>query len=196
MSFSNLNISKKLMLGFAGVIIVVAAMCAGLFMSLQSIKTAVAQNDIEVAELKDADAVLMAMVERTNAFRGFVANGDKSFEGKIDEASKTFNETIADWTKIAPEDAGKIAAIKAAGDEVGAQQDSNLVKARDPAKRGEAQATLTTVGRLTKLRDGLKAYTDEEEANLKQRAAAQTKTQAVAELTLPLARAWRSSFRS
>jgi methyl-accepting chemotaxis protein len=184
MSFSNLNISKKLMFGFAGVIIIVAAMCAGLFMSLQSIKSAVAQNDVEVAELKDADAALMAMVERTNAFRGFVANGDKSFEGKIGDASKSFDETIADWTKIAPEDASKIAAIKAAGEEVSAQQDKELAIARDPARHSEAAANLLTIGRLTKLREGLKAYTDEENKNLMLRAAEQTKTQEFAVATL------------
>ena len=54
MTLNNLNISKKLMLGFAVVVTIVTAMCVALFVSLQSIKSAVAQNDIEVAQLNDA----------------------------------------------------------------------------------------------------------------------------------------------
>ena len=54
----------------------------------------------------------MALVERQNAVRGFVANGDKSFQEKIDQQSKAYDEAIAHWNKIAPEDAAKIAAIE------------------------------------------------------------------------------------
>src|SRR5580698_8065161 len=126
MSFDHLNISRKLFLGFAAVVTIVGSMCLALFISLQSIKTAVAQNDFEVAQLKDADAALMAMVERTNAFRGLVANGDKSFQEKIDAQTKTFDDAIADWTRIAPNEAAQIADIKAAGSIVSGEQDSQI----------------------------------------------------------------------
>ena len=42
---NNVNISKKLTIGFAIVVTVVAVMCAAVFASLLSIKSAVAHND-------------------------------------------------------------------------------------------------------------------------------------------------------
>src|ERR1700749_2216774 len=101
MSLNNLNISRKLLAGFAVVVTVVAAMCLELFVSLQSIKTAVAQNDVSVAELNDAGAMLMALVERQNAVRGFVANGDKGFQDKMDQQAKAFDDAVDHWTRIA-----------------------------------------------------------------------------------------------
>ena len=49
MSLNDLNISKKLALGFAGVVTIVTVMCVGLALNLHSIKDAVAANDEEVA---------------------------------------------------------------------------------------------------------------------------------------------------
>jgi methyl-accepting chemotaxis protein len=184
MNLNNLNISRKLLAGFAVVVTVVAAMCVALFMSLQSIKTAVAQNDVEVAELNDAGAMLMALVERQNAVRGFVANGDKSFQDKMDQEAKAFDEAIEHWTKIAPRDAATIAAIRAAGAQANSEEDAQIVMARDPARRTEAQMTLTATGRLTKTRELLKDFTDQEAKILADRAAKQTQTQGFALTTL------------
>src|ERR1700761_1427193 len=61
MSLNDLKISKKLMVGFAVVVTVVAAMCASVFMSLASIKTAVAQNDSEVAQLNASNEIITAL---------------------------------------------------------------------------------------------------------------------------------------
>ena len=49
---NNVNISKKLTIGFAIVVTVVAVMCAAVFASLMSIKSAVALNDQSVAQLE------------------------------------------------------------------------------------------------------------------------------------------------
>ena len=83
MTLNNLNISKKLAAGFAVVVTIVTVMCVALFLSVQGVRKAIAENDESVAQLKVADTALTALVERQNAVRGFVANGDKSFTGKV-----------------------------------------------------------------------------------------------------------------
>ena len=66
----------------------------------------------------------------------------------------------------------------------------------DPAHRAEAQATLGKFGRLTKVRDGLKTFNDQEKETLKKRADEQVKTEGGwRSRCWRLARAWRSCFR-
>ena len=49
MSLNDLNISKKLTAGFAVVVIVVAAMCAAVFMSVSDYQDGGFENDAECA---------------------------------------------------------------------------------------------------------------------------------------------------
>jgi methyl-accepting chemotaxis protein len=177
MSFNDLNISKKLAGGFAVVVTVVAAMCVVVFLSLQGLRTAVHDNDVESAQQKISEHVLAALVERQNAVRGMVASGDKSFQDKIDAQDKDYRAAIAEWAKGDPEDATLIASIKAAADDANAEEDKQVLAATDPARRAEAQVTLGKFGRLTKAREGLKTFNDQEAALLKKREAEQVKTE-------------------
>jgi methyl-accepting chemotaxis protein len=180
MSLNDLNISKKLVVGFAAVVIIVTAMCGMVYMSLHNIHGAIAENDESVGQLKAADTAVAVLVERQNAVRGFVANGDKSFEDKLAEENKVFEENMAHWTKIAPEDTALLATVRAASAEVMAQQDAQVAMSRDPARHAEAIASLSTAGRLTKVREAIKGFTDQESAKLVERAALQAKTQTFA----------------
>ncbi len=184
MSLNDLKISKKLTVGFAVVVTVVAVMCASVFMSLGSIKTAVAENDSEVAQLNASSEIIAALVERQNAVRGFVASGDNSFIEKIAGQTEAYKTAIATVAKLAPEDGELIGKVRAAADTANAEEDVQVAEARDPAKRAEAQATIAKVGRLTDTRALLKIFNDQETALLNQRAAEQTKTQAQATLLL------------
>ena len=69
MSLNDLKISKKLAVGFAVVVTVVAVMCASVFMSLASIKTAVAQNDSEVAQLNASGEIISGHCVNTPRLR-------------------------------------------------------------------------------------------------------------------------------
>ena len=184
MSLNDLKISKKLTVGFAVVVTVVAAMCASVFLSLVSIKTAVAQNDSEVAQLDASGEIISALVERQNAVRGFVASGDNSFIAKIAAQQQAYQTAIATLAKLAPEDAELLSKVRAAADAANAEEDTQVVEARDPAKRAEAQATIAKLGRLTDTRASLKIFNDQETALLKQRAAAQARTQTQGALLL------------
>src|SRR5262245_31119081 len=115
---NNVNISKKLAIGFAIVVTVVAVMCAAVFVSLTNIKSAITTNDESVAQLKLADEALAGLVERQNAVRGFIASGDPSFIKKIEKAHDEYAGAVEKWTKAAPEDAALINAVKVAAAEV------------------------------------------------------------------------------
>ena len=177
---NNLNISKKLTVSFAVIVTVVAAMCVAIFMSLMSIKGAAAANDSSVAQLKLADQVLSARVERQNAIRGLVASGDPAFQQKAENAAKVYVDAITALEKAAPEDAADIARIKEAVAALQADEASLISDGLDPTRQAEAMLTLATKGRLDKLRDVVKVNVDQESALLKQRAADQSAAQTFA----------------
>ena len=177
---NNLNISKKLTVGFAVIVTVVAAMCIAVFMSLTSIKSAVVANDESVYQLKLADQVLSARVERQNAIRGLVASGDPAFQQKADNAEKDYQTAIAALEKAAPEDAAELAKIKEAAAAINADEVGLISAGLDPTRQAEAMLTLASKGRLEPLRAAIKADVDKESALLKQRAAGQDAAQTFA----------------
>ena len=177
---NNVNISKKLTVGFAVVVTVVAVMCAAVFASLMSIKSAVALNDQSAAQLELADDVLMSRVERQNAIRGLVASGDPSFLKIIEESEKAYEAAISQWEKLAPEDAKDIAAIKAAVAPIRAEEAELISAGQDPMRQAEAMMALGAKGRLSALREVLSANVKQETELLKQRTAGQSASQAFA----------------
>ncbi len=184
MTLNNLNISKKLAVGFAVVVTIVTVMCVALFLSIQGVRKAVADNAESVAQLKVADQTLAAMVERQNSVRGFVGSGADEFISKAAQHQKEYEEAIAHWQKIAPEDAALVAQVKAAADEALREMDVQIAEARDPAHRAEGIASLPTKGRLVKTREVIKTFTDQESAKLKARTDALAQTQNFAIATL------------
>jgi methyl-accepting chemotaxis protein len=177
---NNLNISKKLTVGFAVVVTVVAVMCAAVFTSVMSIKATVKANDESVYQLKLADQVLSARVERQNAIRGLVASGDPAFQKQAENAEKTYQEAMTAWEKAAPEDAADLAKIKADVAAVETDEVDLIAAGLDPTRQAEAMLTLATKGRLEAVRAALKANTDQESVLLKKRSAAQAGAQAFA----------------
>ena len=181
MSFlNNMNISKKLTVGFAVVVTVVAVMCAAVFASLMSIKGAVVLNDESVAQLEVVDTILYARVERQNAIRGLVASGDPSFLDRIAKHKKDYDAALAELARIAPEDAKDVAAIKAAGAKVEAEEAELIAAGQDPMRQAEAMMQLASKGRLSDFRKAVEANQKQETALLKERAAAQGSAQAFA----------------
>jgi methyl-accepting chemotaxis protein len=177
---NNVNISKKLTVGFAVIVTVVAVMCAAVFASLMSIKSAVALNNESVRQVEVADTIVAARVERQNAIRGLVASGDPSFLEKINGAQKTYESAVAELEKIAPEDAKDVAAIKAASAKIEAEEADLIAAGQDPMRQAEAMMTLSTKGRLSDFRKAVEANKKQEAVLLKQRAAAQESAQAFA----------------
>jgi methyl-accepting chemotaxis protein len=177
---NNLNVSKKLAVGFAVVVTVVAVMCAAVGVSLWNINKAVELNDQSTAQLELANTVQMALVERQNAIRGLVASGDPAFQKQIDAAGRTYRETMAKWERVAPEDAAQLAALKAVVAKVQAEEAGLITAGLDPTTQAEAMVNLTSKGKLDEARQILKANIDQEAALLKKRADGQAASQAFA----------------
>jgi methyl-accepting chemotaxis protein len=177
MTLNNLNISKKLAVGFAGVVTVVTVMCVSLFLSLQAFRVAVADGDESSDQLAIAHEVLSDLVERQNAVRGFVASASPEFLRKAGDMQRDYDAALAKWAKLAPEDAALIATVKAAADDANREMDTQLQQARDPAQRAADAASLSTSGRLLKTRESIKVFTDQEDAKAKVRAARQDATE-------------------
>ncbi|RAK63749.1 methyl-accepting chemotaxis protein [Phenylobacterium kunshanense] len=181
MSFlNNLNISKKLAVGFAVVVTVVAVMCAAVFGSLLSIKTAVRLNDESVVQIDLAKDALAARVARQNAIRGLVASGDPAFLETIKQSKADYEATMAKLKAEAPEDGAMLEAIERAAAKVTGEEEPLIAAGQDMTRQAEAMMQLGTAGRLNEVRAALKAFTDQEQALLKKRAADQESAQAFA----------------
>ncbi|HEX7885807.1 MAG TPA: methyl-accepting chemotaxis protein [Phenylobacterium sp.] len=177
---NNLNISKKLTVGFMIVVTVVAIMCAAVFASLMSIKGAVDANASSAAQLKLAEQVLTARVERQNAIRGLVASGDPEFLKQINGAEKQYQTAFAALEKAAPEDAQQLGTIKEAVAKVEAEEAPLIAAGQDPTQQATAMMQLGTQGRLDGVRAALKTLTDNKAKQLQARGAAQGSAQAFA----------------
>ncbi len=177
---NNLSIARKLTVGFAVVIGVMALMSAAVLTSLFSIKGAVAANDTSAAQLEVADAVLSARVERQNAIRGLVATGDPSFLPPIQQQEKAYQSAIAQWAKIAPADAATIDAVKAAVAKLEGEETALIAAGQDPIEQATAMAGLVDKGRVDQVRALLKSYTDKKQAEFDRNTKAQAAAQASA----------------
>jgi len=174
MSFNDLNTSKKFVVGFAGVVTVVAVMCGSVYFAMSRINMAVTENDRSVAQLDAARDTLAQLIERQNAVRGYAISADPSFTKKIEEAGQAAHANIARWEASAPEDATQIRGIKAELESIFADQDRQVAEASNPATRQLALDDLSKKGRLTKIRELMKANIDQETAVLKRWSKAQT----------------------
>lgn len=177
---NNLNISKKLMVGFAVVVTVVAIMCAAVFASLMSIKAAVSANDSSVAQLDAANEILMARVDRSAGIRGLVASGDPSFLKPIEANAQKATEATARLEKVAPEDAAEIAKIKAEMAKLDKEEAGLIAAGQDPTQQATAMMELGTKGRTAELKKILNAFIARENQVLESRTHEQGAAQAFA----------------
>ena len=175
MSFNNLNVSRKLGLAFAAVVLIVLVMCGVVLASLNAIRAATDANNVSSATLTAADAALSSLVEQQNAVRAFVATGDASFPPRIAKFQAEFGAT-ADAMDALAGDGGlkaKVADLRAEAGKVAAEEAQQMDLRRDPATLAQAQASLLTKGRLTRSREILKSITDPQHALLTARTRAQ-----------------------
>jgi methyl-accepting chemotaxis protein len=179
-ALNNLNISKKLTVGFAVVVTVVAIMCAAVFTSLLSIRSAVEKNDASVTQVKVLNDVLMSRVERQNAIRGLVASGDPSFVQRIEQEKKRYDASVAEYARLAPEDAQMVEELKAAVASVEGEEAVLITAGQDLTRQAEAMMMLGSKGSLEKVRQILGKQIAAEEKLLQERAKAQGAAQAFA----------------
>ena len=177
---NNLNISKKLMVGFAVVVTVVGVMAVATFVGISGIQSAVFENQQSAAELETVNEVLMSRVERQNAIRGLVASGDPKFLEMAEAELKTYEEQLAKWRRIAPDATGEIDAIKAAAARVDAEEAEQIAAGLDPTRQAEAMMSLGVKGDISKMRALLEAKVASESKLLEDRSRAVDHAQAFA----------------
>ncbi len=177
---NNLNISKKLMVGFAVVVTVVACMCVAVFVSLTSINKAVEANDSSVEQLDTANELMMARVDRSAGVRGLVASGDPSFLKQIAANKKKGEEALEQLQKLAPEDAAEIAVIKTEMAKLDSEEADLIAAGQDPTQQATAMMELGTKGRTAKFKELVNAFITRETKVLQQRGDEQDNAQAFA----------------
>ncbi len=166
---NNLNVSKKLAVGFAGVVavVVISSVSATLFF-MQANKLSDACDD-DNGDLAAVTTTLSALVERQNSVRGYVASLDASFLDLVRQHDDEIEAAMRNETSRA-ESADEKAAVQSLRDAISKfrfEEQTQIEGAKDPARRAQAQATIASSGRLTQVRAVLKEMSDPIKARLK-----------------------------
>lgn len=153
----NLKVSRKLLLAFSTILLIVAAFCAVAFLSLNQIRTATAQNRQTQEVLKASGEILSTLVEHQNAMRGYVASLSEEYLGRM----KQYGDAIPPMVEELAEKLGKDTAASTVGPlrdaiatfnsevaaTVAASQDATMIEA--------TRKTIAKSARLTKIREVL-----------------------------------------
>jgi len=118
MLLSNLDIARKLALGFACVLLGVAGMCATLFVVMKSLETAADGATMAFSVAEDVDHAIYAVSEQSRAVRGYIISRDDRFLPVYEGAVESFAAMIAKARKDASaraDFAASIARIEATG---------------------------------------------------------------------------------
>ncbi|HWA59798.1 MAG TPA: methyl-accepting chemotaxis protein [Caulobacteraceae bacterium] len=179
MLLDNLPISRKLTLGFTAVVLIVLAMAAGAALGLEHIEQATAANNRSYAELAAASSTLLAEVEKQNAVRGYVASGDPSFLPRREGFRRDAEAAMDRLDALAADPAahGRVAALRAEAATVNGQEDGLIARRADPSTAAETTSLVLTAGRLTQMRETMKAVTAAANAALARNAATQAAAQ-------------------
>ncbi len=161
MSLNNVKFSRKIALCFAGVVLIVLAMSAILYVEVKSCETTSFESDRLSAASNAADDALAALVEQQNAVRGFVANGDEKFVQTFESRGADFRKATEEILKSAPDQRAHVDALKAAAAEAQSGEAFQISMRRNPATVEKDQASISQLGRLTQVREVRKEIADD-----------------------------------
>jgi methyl-accepting chemotaxis protein len=166
MSLNDVRFSRKISLCFAGVVLIVLAMSAVLFVEIKICETTSYGSD-QLNEASTAgDLALSALVEQQNAVRGFIATGDEKFVQTFEARGADFGKALSAMEKAAPEERARIDAVRAAAAQAISEENEQIAQRRDASTAGKAAASISTRGRLTRVREVMKEITDAKNAQL------------------------------
>jgi methyl-accepting chemotaxis protein len=101
MTLANLSIARKLSVGFACVLVVVALMSVALFSFLRSLDTASAVAEQSYQVFDDLNQMVTAVLEESRSSLRFVITKNERYASMYDEAVKSFSEYLAQSRKAA-----------------------------------------------------------------------------------------------
>jgi methyl-accepting chemotaxis protein len=183
---NNIKVARKLLVAFAILVAAVATAGALVWNGLSTIHTQTGLNEHSYAYVAAVDETLMALVEQQNAARGYVASLDPSFVEKYDKQTAAYDKhfrTLLDGVESDDEQA-RADSLAGAVKVFRAEAHQQMTDAGDPALLESARANIAKTGRLTKIREVLKAIRDNEQAQLAERSASQARAFTAAGLAL------------
>jgi methyl-accepting chemotaxis protein len=155
----NLRVSQKLSLSFAAVLLVVAAFCSVVYVSMQRIHQATVANDQTQLVLKLSGQILSTLVEHQNAMRGYVASLNPEFQDRMAKYAKAVPPLMAqleqNLDKVQVDT--YLPPLRQAIDVFYGQLDATVANAGDPAKLEETRANIASTARLSDIRKVLSA---------------------------------------
>jgi len=182
----NINISGKLVIVFSAIIAVVFAALTVIYVDMISVKASIKQYKTSRTVSQQTKLALNALVETQNAVRGYVATHDASFLPRMDGYKADFVTAIQAVGPLLAdaEDQTKFAQLQSDAAQALTADDHLIALSRDPATSERARADLATAGRLTKVREDVKAMITPQEALMAARGKEQDAAIASASLTL------------
>jgi len=153
--FDNLKISRKLALGFAAVVLTMAAMGGAMLVNLRAL-------DHARLEIKEGREVLVLLNEakfyltrQENSYRGFLVAADDYYIGRVDKHRASFKERLDKVRTLvadSPELTAKIDSASASTDKWRTDVvDAGIALSRDPATRPQAVDMVRPDGLADKL---------------------------------------------
>jgi methyl-accepting chemotaxis protein len=164
MSMKNLKVSRKLILAFSMIVLVVVAFSSFVAVSLNQIESATEDNRETQTILRLSSEILATLVERQNAMRGFIASGDEEFVGRMEKASKALSPLLKDFeARLGQEKANTvIPPLQAAIASIDEEAAKAVASVRDPKTQEATRTSIGKIARLSKVREILGSLTDQE----------------------------------
>lgn len=169
MFFTNLPITRKLVLSFAAVLVAIGAMGATVYLNLQGVTRVADERGVANQIVRDTADASYALARQESSFRAFLLTDDPYYRDRLDAHHAAFKAALAKVRKNAGDVAeADISAAEQAGDVwYDTVAKTGLAFAADPATRPQALALVGRQGasdaRIAKIEASLDAV---EKANL------------------------------
>jgi len=95
-----LTISKKLVLGFAAILLIILALILAASRGFTQVNEAVSRNIHSYHVLQDADAALLGLVNMETGMRGFALTGKDTFLEPLNQGERQFAEQLRELTEL------------------------------------------------------------------------------------------------
>ena len=137
MAVNDVSIGKKVAGAFGAVLVIIAAMCGGLFWTLDNLADATAEAVESRTTIQAVDATEAALVEMQNSTRGFVASRDETFIKSYNEHYSHYQTALSTLSDIAatPVEQASIAQLKTAAQVFREETQAQITNSRTALSR-------------------------------------------------------------
>lgn len=186
MKVSDLRISRKLALGFAGVVVASGAASALVFTNLQTLERAQAADDSTQEVVDHARDLRRLAIEAQGAMRGFTNEPDAAFRERFNEFAESFETDLAAFRADADaaDHAEELAAVETAWGVFKGEALDLMRMAERADTLDDAQRDVGSRARLSDIRASLESILETEQGELVARQEERTEAFAAAQTGL------------